>query len=380
MTSSTYFPPPEASGGWRKNTSAAKLESLGLGPAGMARFGAYTMSLPWEKYNTGVPGYDASNKASLVIKNGWIVGEFYNQASARTAVYPLASNSKSFALMLLGRMLLDYPELGLTLQSRVYDRRWLPKGFPLSDKRKAVITFDHLFQHVSGIIPEEQDPISGKGMLPYANWSFELSTVGHDADYPATRSLYFYPGRPTTYSHDPYSSVGFNHLTLIFRQVTGLEPSLYLRRTMLDPIGVGRVAFVTTPGMGDYVWEAAGGAMTNARDYARLAYLLLHEGDWNGNRIFASSWIRQFTTRPGYPNIRSNANCVWDEYPKDMYRIVGSGINVAYIVPSLDLIATLNGRTPNQIRDEVNRTFLQKLFASVTQPYRTCSGSLVNGK
>jgi CubicO group peptidase (beta-lactamase class C family) len=380
VTLSPYFPPPEASSGWRRNTSSAKLQSLGLDPTAVARLGAYTMSLPWENYYTGISGYDASNKASLVIKNGWIVGEFYNQASARTAVYALASNSKSFALMLLGRMLLEHPALGLTLQSRVYDRRWLAKGFPLSDSRKSVITFDELFQHTSGIIPEEQDPISGKGMLPYANWSFELSTVGHDADYPATRALYFYPGQPGTYSHDPYSSIGFNHVTLVFRQVTGMEPSRYLRRGILDPIGVGRVAFVTTPGMGDYVWEAAGGAMTSARDYARLAYLLLHEGDWSGNQIFSPSWIRQFTSRPGYPNIRSNANCYWGtQYPKDMYRIVGSGINIAYIVPSLDLIATLNGRTPNKIRDEVNRTFLQKLFASVRQPYRTCGGTLVNG-
>jgi CubicO group peptidase (beta-lactamase class C family) len=347
----------------------------------LARFGAYNMALPWENYNTGISGYSASNKASLVIKNGYIVGEFYNHASARTAVYALASNSKSFALMLFGRMLLDHPGLGLTLKSPVYDRRWLRAGFPLSDARKSTITFDQLFRHVSGVIPEVQDPVSGKGMLPYDDWNFDLFTVGHDTDYPATRKLYFTPGSPATYPLvDTYSSVGFNHVTLVMRQVTGVEPSRYFESAMLRPIGVGRVAYVTTPGMGDYVWMAAGGAMTSARDYARLAYLLLHEGNWAGKQIFTPAWIRQFTTVPGYPNMRSNAKCFWGpKYPKDMYRIIGSGINIAYIVPSLDLIATLTGRTPNRMGNDVNRTFLQKLFAAVTQRYQACDGTIVNG-
>jgi hypothetical protein len=30
--------------------------------------------------------------------------------------------------------------------------------------------------------------------------------------------------------------------------------------------------------MGGYIWVTAGNALASARDYARLAYLLLHEG------------------------------------------------------------------------------------------------------
>lgn len=66
------------------------------------------------------------------------------------------------------------------------------------------------------------------------------------------------------------------------------------------------------------------------------------------------------------------------QYPKDMYRIIGSGVNTAFIVPSLDLIATLNRPTPNKLRDEIVRTFLQKLFAGVTQQYTVCDGRIMN--
>ena len=83
---SSYFPPSEAAGGWRKTTDPSEVRSLGLEPAGLDQLGAYLMALPYSGYATGVTGYKASNKAAIVIKNGWIVGEYYNQAGANTAV------------------------------------------------------------------------------------------------------------------------------------------------------------------------------------------------------------------------------------------------------------------------------------------------------
>src|SRR5437868_4145949 len=59
---SNYFPPSEASGGWRVASSASAIKSLGMDSAAVAAFGAYTMSLPYEGYYTGVTGYKASNK------------------------------------------------------------------------------------------------------------------------------------------------------------------------------------------------------------------------------------------------------------------------------------------------------------------------------
>lgn len=283
-----------------------------MSPPKLAEFGTYNMSLPSEGYFTGVSGYSASNKASLVIKSGWIVGEYYNKSSARTAVYYLASNGKSFGIMLFGRMLLDYPDLGITLSSKLYDADWLPQGFPLTDNRKAAITFDHVFGHVSGLVPEAQASIASGAVKSGPNWNFEPFTTGHDLDYPVSAPLYFTPGDSSTYTKGrPYSSVAFNHLGLVFRTVTGLEPSLYLRAGILDRIGVGSMAYMRPEGMGDVQWAVGGNQLASARDYARLAYLLLHEGDWNGERIFTASWIRHFITSAKYYNLRSNADCFW---------------------------------------------------------------------
>jgi CubicO group peptidase (beta-lactamase class C family) len=241
VTLSSYFPPSEAAGGWRKTTDATQIRDLGMDAAKLDPLGSYLMSLPYEGYYTGVSGYKASNKAALIVKNGWIVGEYYNQAGANTADYYLASNGKTFAIMLAGHMAMKHPELGFGLSSRLYDQRWLPQGFPRTDARKADSTFDPVFRHASGFVPEAQAGIASGAVASQADWNFAPFTVGKDIDYPVSAPLYFTPGNPSTYTKgSTYSSVAFNHFGLIFRNVTGLEASAYLRRRSSSLSASGR--------------------------------------------------------------------------------------------------------------------------------------------
>ena len=61
---------------------------------------------------------------------------------------------------------------------------------------------------------------------------------------------------------------------------------------MLNRIGVDRMAYKLTKGMGDYVWATAGNGLTSARDFARLGYLMLYEGEWEGAEIYPAAWQR----------------------------------------------------------------------------------------
>jgi PKD repeat protein/CubicO group peptidase (beta-lactamase class C family) len=377
---SGYYPPSEASGGWRTTSDPERILELGIDASKLGALGSYLMSRPSENYNTGVTGYDPTNKAAIVIKNGWIVGEYYNQPSARTGIYYLASNGKSLAMLLTGRLARDYPQLALDFEAKLYDQRWLPQGFPLSDGKKADITFDQVFRHTSGIIPEGEAAVASSAVRPQSDWNFAPATVGKDPDYPITGRLFFTPGDSSTYTGtSTYSSVAFNHLSLIFRNVTGQEASTYLRQAMLNRIGVDRMAYKLTKGMGDYVWATAGNGLTSARDFARLGYLMLYEGEWEGAEIYPAAWQRRFTSSPAYRNIRSNVDCRWGaKYPADMYRTTGAGLNWMLVVPSLDLVLTYNGRTPKSQAAAVDSMSLKHLFVAVTERYVACDGTVVN--
>jgi hypothetical protein len=378
---STYFPPPEADGGWRKTTDPAPIRQLGINSDRLKTLGQYLMSLPYENYSTGVSGYKASNKAAIVVKDGWIVGEYYNQAGADRALYYTASNGKTFAMLLAGHLAYTYPGLDFGPSSKLYDRRWLAEGFPLTDSRKASITLDQVFRHSSGIIPQDHHQIADGAVQSESDWNFAPFTVGKDPQWAQSARLAYNPGQPSTYPKgSTYSSVAFNHLSLVFRNVTGKEASVYLEQAMLDRIGVGRTAYKLTPGMGDIKYAAAGNALLTARDFMRVGYLMLHEGDWNGRRIFPTAWIRRFTGSTAYTNLRTNRDCRWGaKYPADLYRTTGSGQNWVLVVPSLDLLLTFNGRTPASKREEIDRVSLERLFTAVTQRYVACDGTVVNG-
>ncbi len=377
---SSYFPPAEADGGWRKRTITTQIRELGLEAAKLNDLGDYLMSQPYENYQTGVSGYKPSNKAAIVVKDGWIVGEYYNQSGADKALYYVASNGKTLAMLLTGHMVQANPHLGLGAGSKLYDRRWLPEGSPLSDPDKSVITFDQVFRHAVGHNPRGRAPDRVGG--------------GPDGSRLELRALHGRQGRPVAPERQAvvrprqagdlhgkaYSSVAFNHFSLIFENISGLEASEYLKRAMLGPIGVGRVAYRTTAGMGGTKWAAAGNGLMGARDFMRVGYLMLREGDWNGGRIFPASWIRRFTGSTAYQNLRSNRDCYWgSKYPADLYRTTGSGQNWVLVVPSLDLLLTYNGRTPASRKAEIDRESLERLFDAVTDRYVACDGTVVNG-
>jgi CubicO group peptidase (beta-lactamase class C family) len=87
----------------------------------------------------------------------------------------------------------------LSLESPVYNHRYLPEGFPISDPRKEYITLAHILTHTSGLKPSPE-------VFQGEKYSFIEYTVGHFESCPDSKELVFEPG--TGYG---YSNVGYNH-------------------------------------------------------------------------------------------------------------------------------------------------------------------------
>ena len=367
-----YFPPSESKGGWRKNTSKQFIQSLGFVPEKLEEFGQYNLSIPnsnWKPYS--------NYKGILVIKDGWIIGEWYNTEEAAQFKTYLSSNGKAFAIICFGIMVDDSRNklisIDINSDSWLYQKEWLPQGFPLSNHRKNEITFEHVFQHTSGLCPErtangDQVERGRDQWTDYINW-----LVGHDSKWPQTQPLYFSPGHAEEYSGKTidgnhaiaYSSVGMGHLGIVFQNVYSKAASAFLWERLLNPIGFSGIDFHNPPS-DSIKWFSAGGLRMTARDYARFSYFLLHDGRWENNQVLTGEWIKKFRCSSLYPNIRSNSDEFFGkEYPKDMFRIAGSGVNIAFIIPSMNLIALRTGRVDNARWDEVESTFLKKLFEAI---------------
>ena len=362
-----YFPEPDSAEGWRKNTDPAFLQSLGLDLEGVEGFGGYNLSVPSNEI-TGV----------LVIKDGWVVGEWYSQPNAPTHKHYLASVGKTFALACFGIVVKDSGEgkidQPIDRNAQVYNPSWLEVGFPLSDERKKDITFDHIFRHTSGLCP--QQTADGKVVERGRNqWTDYVSwVVGRDKSWPDTSTLSFPPGFPEQYSGreqwgtqlGAYSSVGFAHLGLVISDIYAKPAHEFLWARLLAPLGFSGIEYYNPPAAPDIKWFTAGGIKITLRDFARFAYFLLMGGRWKDQQILPAGWIESLTSTPFYPNLRSNVDGFFGEqYPQDMFWMFGSGGNFAVVVPSYNLIALRTGRVDNFFIKLLERDFLRRTFLMI---------------
>lgn len=365
-----YFPPPEKDGGWRQTTDPAFIKSLGLDPQKLTELGEYGLSLP-----------SSEPESVLVIKNGWLVGEWYGGPRGKTARVYVASVGKSFAMICFGIAVKDSQEgklpVRLDKNATVYDPRWLSSGFPLSDPRKELITFDQIFQHSSGLTPQSAT-IKGRNRVTERGrdqWTDYVSwVVGHDPAWPHTNFVYFTPGHPEEFPgharwgahRGAYSSVGYAHIGLVLSELYRMPAHEFLWSRLLEPLGFSGIGYFRPPDPPEIKWFSAGGLEMTPRDFARFAYLLLRQGRWQDQWLVPKDWIRSFTSTSSYQNLMSNANHYYSRnYPQDLFRVYGSGINLAFVVPSYDLIVLRMGRSPNSMFDEFQSNLLRHLFAMI---------------
>ncbi|MFI6335519.1 serine hydrolase domain-containing protein [Streptomyces sp. NPDC050535] len=81
-------------------------------------------------------------------------------------------------------------------------------------------------------------------------------------------------------------------LAAIVQRTSGLSLTEYLRPRLLDPLGIGEVAWQQHPAGRDIGFSGLHAA-TDA--IARLGQLYLQDGVWEGRRLLPSSWIAQAT-------------------------------------------------------------------------------------
>ncbi len=62
---------------------------------------------------------------------------------------------------------------------------------------------------------------------------------------------------------------------------------------LFEPIGFSGIDFRALPG-NDIRWISAVGVMITPPYYARLAYVLLRDGQWADREIVDPGWIRRF--------------------------------------------------------------------------------------
>lgn len=273
----------------------------------------------------------------LAVRGGDIVFESYYGELAQEETVQIWSATKSVTATIVG---IAVAEGLLTLDQTVGDL--LPDRLPpTADPRAASVTVEQLLTMTSG----------------FAWTSATDFQFAFDQGDMTARTL----GLPM--ACDPgacyeYNSGNVQVLSSVVQAVTGMTLAEYAQPRLFEPLGIAPP-----------VWEAAEtgetlgavGLHLTPRDFAKIGYLYLNDGIWDGQQIVPATWVEAASSVQSSGANAEGVNLGQASYGYlwwvtevgglPAFFALGLGSQMLYVVPALDLVVVAT--TSNAIPDEV---------------------------
>jgi len=261
----------------------------------------------------------------LVIKNDFLVFEYYAPGIVKDNDFNIQSVSGSFASALVGIAI----ERGLV---RSVNEPIL-KFFPLfdttrMDPRKRAWTLEHLLTMRSGMEWNESDDHSVL-FNSATNWlntalGLPLKTVPGDTFVFATPNA--------------------NILSALLTRVSGTTTYRFAEQVLFEPLKISVRSWSTDP---QDLYLGGTGMRFTPRDLARFGQLYLHQGYIDGKQIVPPSWIQQsLVPRNRYNSVKGDLAALnfgylwWTNYAgvDSLFAALGYGGQVILVVPARSMI------------------------------------------
>jgi len=285
--------------------------------------------------------YGDSARRATTLRSGDLSGP-YNYFHAwwhpyyrRGDLHTLQSVTKTITSIVIGTAVTrgEFPSLDTPVMSF-----FNPDSVANLDDRKRRMTIRHLLTMTAGIDWDENRPYGDP-----AN-----TAIGLEASYDWIRYTIDRPMSEEPGTRFNYNSGASQLLAHVFWRATGIDVEEYAARHLFGPLGIRNWFWKRTPaGLPD----TEGGLYLAADDLARLWYLFLRGGEWNGRQVLSRDWVRLSTSpavaagnQPG----AARYGLKWWLYrnPTDSTRVLwaGSGFGGQFpvAIPEDDLIIVVN--------------------------------------
>lgn len=207
----------------------------------------------------------------VVIRNDSLLYERYWEGYSDTSLVNSFSMAKSFIGTLIGCAIRD----GLIKSVDEPVGNYL-EAFREGDKAK--VTIRHLLTMSSGIDFKED-------YLSLLAWPAE-AYYGDDVNALTLKAgTILPPGKVWFYKGGDTQLLG-----MILQKVTGKKVAEYASERLWKPMGAEHSAYWSLDARG--MEKVSCCFYTNARDYARIAKLMMHDGSWNGVQLLDSAYVK----------------------------------------------------------------------------------------
>lgn len=300
----------------------------------------------------------------LIVRQGRIVFERYARQFKQDTPHLTWSVSKSVVNTLYG-----IAEKQGILKRNDLASRYMPQ---LKQGSKAKLTVTHLLRMSSGLFWDE-----GYEASPLKSEAIKmLYTAGRDdmGGYAATRHHRYLPD-----THWYYSSGTSNILMAMLRNKLGSNQAVteFIWKQLFAKLGI-KSAVWERDASGTFVGSSY--LYATPRDMARIGYLYLNDGIWEGKRLLPKDWVK-FTASAAPADKKGHYGAHWwlnagrpskgiasrwPAAPADTFSASGHWGQYIIVIPSLDLVIV---RTGDDRSTRFNRNTLLKLvIAALKNP------------
>jgi CubicO group peptidase (beta-lactamase class C family) len=265
--------------------------------------------------------HDVNIHSLLVVRNGYVVLDAYFFPYNNRDPHDVASVTKSITSTLVG-IAIDEGKIKSVQQPAI---SFFPKGSVVAnDERKQRMTVEHLLTMSSGLQCEpRQNELTLLQMKESNNW------VKFMIDLPMAEQ----PGRKFV-----YCSGGMHLLSGILSRVNGQSADAFARRSLFKLLEIRTALWPADPQGVSFGW---GDLHLHPRDMAKIGYLWLNHGVWNGTRVVSADWVDR-STRPSTASSEYGYG-IWIKSEAGLYEAVGRGGQRISVVPSKNIVVVMTG-------------------------------------
>jgi len=255
----------------------------------------------------------------LIIRNGYMVTDayFYPFAQSRS-LHDLASATKSFTSSLIGIAInKGYIE---SVEQHVLD--FFPERSVANiDASKEAMTLEDPLTMRPGFECSHSPPdITTSEMMDTPDWvKFVLDSSM--ATEPGSRWVYCSPA-----SH---------LLSAIIQEASGMNAFEFAQQHLFEPLGISDAIWASDPQGYTRGWSDL---ILTPHDMAKLGYLYLNEGEWDGQQLLSADWVAAATSPLGSPKYGYQ----WWLHPSGYYAD-GAGGQRIFVFPDLDMVVVTTG-------------------------------------
>jgi CubicO group peptidase (beta-lactamase class C family) len=264
----------------------------------------------------------------LIVRGGLVFLDAYFYPYDGSYYHVLGSVTKSVMTTLIGiaadkgELDLDQPMLSFFTDRTIANR----------DARKESITVRHLTAMTSGfevdLVDDENTLIEMRASDDWVQFSLDRPVVAE----PGTRFA--------------YDSASIHLLSAILQQATGMTAAEYAEANLFEPLGIT-----------DFYWPADATGYTRGwgdlalhpHDAAKIGFLFLHQGQWEGRQVVSREWVNMATDAhisTGRDEDEYYGYGWWVERPDDglnVFRADGRNGQRIFVIPSMNMVLVTTG-------------------------------------